>query len=136
MKNQLFSIRNYNNDLALLLLRITVGGLLLINHGIGKIEKLQNPPVKFMDFMGIGPEASLCLVIFAEAVCSMLVVLGLVTRLACIPVIITFLVAILDAHAGSPLSKIELPLIYLLSYIILLITGPGKYSIDRGISHS
>lgn len=130
MKIKFFSTRNYGNDIALLLLRITFGGLLLINHGVGKMYKLHEDPVKFMDFMGLGPEASLYLVVFAEVVCALLVALGLFTRLACIPVIINFFVVIFVAQAESPFGDIESALIYLLAFIILFITGPGKYSID------
>jgi putative oxidoreductase len=123
--------KNFNNDVALLLLRITFGGLLLIDHGIGKVEKLMHPPVQFMDFMGLGPDASLFLVIVAEAICALLVVLGLGTRLACIPLLINFLVVIFKAEAGNPLAKIELPLIFLLSFAVIFITGAGKFSFDR-----
>ena len=131
MKNLLFTTKSYSIDLGLLILRITFGGLMFINHGLGKIEKLQQHPVKFMDFMGIGQDASLWLVVFAEAVCTLLLVLGFATRLALIPLIITMLVATFKANAGQPFSEIELPLLYLLPFIALLFTGPGKYSIDR-----
>jgi putative oxidoreductase len=130
MESRNFLVKNFNNDLALLLLRITFGGLLLIDHGIGKIEKLMNPPVQFMDFMGLGPDASLFLVIVAEAVCSLLVVIGLGTRLACIPLLINFIVALVKAHAGNTFAQVELPLIFLLSFVVIFISGAGKYSFD------
>lgn len=130
MKIKLFSTGNYSNDIALLLLRVTFGGLLFFDHGIGKINKLHQDPVKFMDFLGLGPEISLYLVVFAEAACALLVACGLLTRLACIPLIITFLVVLFISKAGEPFTEIELPLMYLLSFIILFITGPGKYSVD------
>jgi len=131
MNTRTLLTKDYNNDLALLMLRITFGGLLLIDHGIGKISKLMNPPVQFMDFMGLGPDASLLLVIVAEAICATLIIIGLGTRLACIPLFINFLVVIFNANAGKPLAQIELPLIFLLSFIIIFITGAGKYSFDR-----
>jgi putative oxidoreductase len=131
MNSRILLTKNFDNDLALLLLRITSGGLLFIDHGIGKIDKLMNPPVTFMDFMGLGPEASLLLVIVAEAVCALLVVLGLGTRIACIPLVINFLVVLFNAQAGKPFPQIELPLIFLLSFIIIFITGAGNYSLDR-----
>ena len=131
MDSRTFLTKNFNNDLALLLLRVTFGGLLLIDHGIGKVEKLMHPPVQFMDFMGLGPDASLLLVIVAEAICASLIIIGLGTRLACIPLFINFLVVIFNANAGKPLAQIELPLIFLLSFIIIFITGAGKLSLDH-----
>jgi putative oxidoreductase len=130
MKIEPFSTKNYGIDFSLLLLRITFGGLLFFDHGIGKIQKLSEDPVKFMDFLGLGPEASLYLVVFAEVACALFVAFGLFTRLACIPLIINFIVVVFVAQSGAPFKEIELPLMFLLSFIILFITGPGKYSID------
>jgi len=134
MKNNLLSTRNFNNDLALLIFRITLGGLMLLLHGIPKIDRMSQAPVKFMDFMGLGPEVSLGLVLFAEVLCSVLIITGTATRLALIPLIITMLVAIFQANAGKPLKDIELPVIYLAGFIALFISGSGKYSVDSLIS--
>lgn len=131
MNSRTFLTKNFNNDVALLLMRVTFGGLLLVDHGIGKIAKLMNPPVEFMNFMGLGPDASLFLVIVAEAICAGLIVIGLGTRLACIPLIINFIVVIFNVNAGSPFAKMELPLIFLFSFVILFITGAGKFSLDK-----
>lgn len=133
MKKIIFSSLNFGNDGALLLLRITCGGLMMLNHGIGKIEKLQSGSVKFMDFMGLGPKNSLMLVILAEVICSFLIMIGFATRLATIPLIINMLVATFVANSGKPFKEIELPLFFLLSFIVLFITGPGQYSFDKRI---
>jgi putative oxidoreductase len=134
MDSHTFLAKNFNNDLALLLLRITFGGLLLIDHSFGKINMLMNPPVKFMDFAGLGPDASLFLVIVAEGLCSLLIIIGLGTRLACIPLIINFLVIIFKAQAGHKFAEMELPLIFILSFIIIFITGAGKFSFDHSFT--
>ena len=69
------------NDLGLLLLRITFGGLMLLNHGLGKMDKLlAGGDIKFADPIGLGMEISLQLTIFAEVICAGLLVLGLFTR--------------------------------------------------------
>jgi putative oxidoreductase len=57
--------------------------------------------------------------------------LGFATRLAVIPLIITMLVVVFYVHADDPFSKQEMGLHYLLTYIMLLIMGSGKYSIDN-----
>jgi putative oxidoreductase len=133
MKRNLITTRNYGNDAALLLIRFAAGGLMLVNHGIGKVQKLSADEIKFMDFMGMGPEISLALVAFAEAVCAGLVMIGFVFRFALVPLIITMLVAAFVANAGEPFAEIESPLFYLLIYIALFITGPGKYSVDNSL---
>lgn len=116
----------------LLILRIGVSGLML-THGYPKLMKVLDGDMQFGDPFGIGAGISLVLAAFAEGICSVLIILGLGTRLATIPIIITMATAAFLVHANDPFSKQELPLLYLLVYITLLITGGGRYSIDQKI---
>lgn len=116
-------------DIAILLARISIA-ILMLTHGISKIALFNETPVQFMDFMGLGTEMSLALAIFAEMGCSVLILLGLATRVAVIPLIITMLVAVFIVHGADPFAKQEMGLHYLLVYIMLLLTGSGKYSLD------
>ena len=85
----------------------------------------------FGDPIGLGSEVSLVLTAFAEAVCGLLVILGLGTRWATIPLIIAMVVAGLIHHAADPFGGKEKPLLFLLIFVVLLLTGGGKYSLDR-----
>ena len=116
----------------LLIFRVGVAGFML-THGYPKLIKVLNGDMQFGDPFGIGAEISLILAAFAEAICSFLIIIGLGTRLATIPVIITMATAAFIVHATDPLSRQELPIIYLLAFITILITGPGKYSVDQKI---
>ena len=87
-----------------------------------------------MNFLGLGPAVSLALVVFAEFFCSILLVIGFMTRAALIPLIITMAVAVFSAHSGDIFGKGELAALYLVTYTSLLLTGPGRYSIDGIIS--
>ncbi len=117
-------------NVSLLIMRIGIA-LLMFTHGIPKIGKLSDNPVQFMDLLGLGATFSLCLAIFGEVICSLFVMLGLGTRFAVIPSIITMLVAVFHVHIADPFVKQEMGLHYLLTYIILLIMGSGRYSIDH-----
>lgn len=131
MKN-IFSVNRSSEsvDIAIFLVRIGIA-VLMLTHGISKTELFNETPVQFMDFMGFGPEISLALAIFAEVGCSILILLGLGTRIAVIPLIVTMLVAVFIVHSGDPFANQEMGLHYLLVYIMLLITGSGRYSLDR-----
>lgn len=134
MKN-IFSINRSPEsvDIAIFLGRVGIAGLML-THGISKIALFKETPIQFMEFMGLGAEISLGLAIFAEIGCSLLILLGLGTRIAVIPLIVTMLVAVFIVHGDSPFAKQEIGLLYLLVYTMLLLTGSGKYSLDRLIT--
>ena len=118
-------------DLALLLLRIVFGGMMLFNHGWGKVGQLiTGDPAKFVDVVGMGAPASLALASFAEFLCAALVVFGLFTRWAVVPLIVTMLVAIFIIHWDDPFQKMELAIIYLTAFSAIGLTGPGWYSAD------
>ena len=123
-----YSVTAFN--LSLLLLRCAFGLLLLLNHGIPKLQKFGKLQASFFDPFGIGSKWALILVIFAEVFCSILVVLGLFTRIAAIPLIIMFCVIIFMANKGEPFSKLDLPILFLSFFIMLLMVGPGRISID------
>lgn len=120
-----------NTDIGILLLRLGVGGLML-THGIPKLMRLfGSEPIQFADPIGIGVEASLTLAVFSEVICSILIIVGLATKLASIPLIITMAVAFFVIHADDPFQRKELALFFLIVYVVLLFTGSGKYSLDH-----
>lgn len=118
-------------DLVLLILRVTFGGSMIIGHGWGKLMRLfSGDPIQFGDPYGIGPTASLILATFAEFLCAVLVMLGLLTRWAVIPLIITMLTVVFLVHLGDEYSRVEKGILFLMPYIAILIAGPGRYSLD------
>ncbi|MCE2779446.1 MAG: DoxX family protein [Algoriphagus sp.] len=119
-------------DLGLLLVRLLSGGMML-THGLPKFDRLFGEgPVKFADPFGLGPEISLMLVIFAEVACSIFVMIGFKTRWATIPLMTTMLVAAFYAHADDPFGDKELPLLFFTVFLSILISGPGRYSVNQG----
>ena len=118
---------------ATLVLRLGAGLLIMIQHGLDKLMHFNRIAPHFANPFHAGPTASLALVIFAELFCSAFVVLGLFTRLACIPLIINLATALLLAHKGQFFGPGELAGIYLTCFVVLLFTGPGNVSLDRFI---
>jgi putative oxidoreductase len=121
-------------NFSMLLLRLVFGLLILVKHGYDKLQNFATVQNNFYNFLGIGMKTSLALAIFAEVLCALFIVLGLFTRLAAIPLIITMLVAIFGANAGKPLIQSEVGILYLCAFVTLLLSGPGKISIDGMIN--
>lgn len=133
---KLFSTRASDSAFAIatLLLRLGFGGLLLINHGWHKLTHYAEMQRQFGDPLGLGSTVSLALVVFAEFFCAAFVILGLFTRLACIPVIIAMGVAFFKVHQmkyGAGPGSGQSALIFLIAFLAILFTGPGKFSLDR-----
>lgn len=121
---------NIQASIAILLLRLGAGAFLW-THGIPKLMKVMGGDFRFLDPIGLGPEASLILSTFAEFGCVIFIFLGFGTRLAAIPLVINMSVISFFQHAADPFSIKELPLLYLLAFLTILITGAGKFSLDH-----
>jgi putative oxidoreductase len=121
-------------DVGLLFLRVAAGALLGLAHGLPKLTGFADKAETFSDPLGVGSTASLVLAIFGELVCSAAVAMGLATRLAAIPAAFTMLVAAFVVHAEDPFGKKELAIVYAAMFIALILTGPGRLSIDAQIA--
>lgn len=119
-----------NPDAGLLLLRLGFGLTLAFGHGLNKALELG----KFIDSVArngfpfpqlMGPIAML-----SEFAGGILLALGLFTRPAALCVVGTMLGAAFQVHGASPFSKKELALAYALVAAVLLVTGPGRHSLD------
>lgn len=123
-------------NILILVLRIAVAAF-MITHGAPKLSKLlAGGEIKFGDPIGLGPALSLSLAVFAEFICSLLIGIGLGTRLAAIPLMFTMLVAAFISHGPDPFRQKEMALLYFLLYLALLVIGSRKYSFDYLISRN
>lgn len=132
---KIFSTAQNKNlsNIMLFLVRATVSSFMLV-HGVEKFDTLYaGGPFEFPDPLGVGPAASLSLAVFAEVLCSGLLLVGFATRLVTIPLIITMYFAVFVIHGSHGFEKQELGGLYLLIYVLLLVTGSGKYSVDHFI---
>jgi uncharacterized membrane protein YphA (DoxX/SURF4 family) len=138
MMGSLQRLRRTQAPAAVVLIRLVVG-LVFLSEGIQKFL--------FPDQLGVGrflkiglpaPEVLGPLVGCFEIACGALVVLGLVTRLAAIPLITIMLVAItttkipilLKSGFWSMAHEARTDFAMLLGALFLLITGAGAWSMD------
>jgi len=117
-------------NFALLVQRVATGLLLLIGHGLPKIQNFSDLSLTFPDPLHVGHRGSLILVILAELFCSMFLALGLFTRIVAFIIAFELSVAVFIIHHGQPLKIVELPAIYLTSVFTIMLVGPGRISVD------
>ncbi|SMP73416.1 putative oxidoreductase [Neorhodopirellula lusitana] len=115
---------------GLLVLRVGVGLFMLV-HGWAKLSGFAEAQNHFPDPIGMGSKLSLIMAIGAEVGCSALLILGLATRLASIPLAFTMVIALFVVHGEDPWKVKELAGMYLLVYVSLMLTGPGIFSLDH-----
>lgn len=120
-------------DFGILILRILAGGTMLLSHGMAKLTGFSQYALRFPDIIGLGSKFSLGLAVFAEVFCAALVMVGLLTRAACVPLAATMFVAFFVVHSMDPFAKKELALIYLGMYVVIFLVGPGRLSLDASI---
>ena len=53
------------------------------------------------------------------------------TRLATVPIIVVFVVAFFMHHGADPFVEKEKAFLFLIGYVALLFTGPGRMSLDE-----
>jgi len=117
-------------NIVILIVRLTISAL-MITHGFPKFKTLlAGGEIQFPDPVYLGPALSLILCVFAEFFCSILIGIGLGTRLASIPLIVNMSVAAFVMHANDPIGDKEMALLYLVFYLLLLVVGGRKFSVD------
>ena len=104
-------------------------GILFFIHGVDKMMNFSILSDTYPSVFGLGSYMTLMLAIFTEFCCSLFLIFGLMIRVILIPMIISMAVAFFDVH-DAIISEGELALIYFIMFIILYITGPGRYSVD------
>jgi putative oxidoreductase len=122
--------------IGLLILRVGFSAAML-THGWPKLQRLLDGSIiPFKDPFGIGSQPSLILAVVGEVLAPILLIIGLKTRLSAIPALATMGVALFMVHWDDPFKKQELALLYLLAFLVMLIAGGGKYSLDGLMSRN
>ena len=122
------SFKGKGVSVLILALRVFFGVLFFV-HGMDKMMNFEQLSRHFPSVLGFGSYMSLMLAIFCEFCCSIFLIAGLMQRIILIPMIISMGVAFFDVH-DAILPEGELALIYMITFFILFLIGPGRYSLD------
>ncbi|MEO2148238.1 MAG: DoxX family protein [Flavobacteriaceae bacterium] len=118
---------------ALLLYRVIISLLFVFGYGLKKLKMLINGEDFFYSFLGFGSDITLLLASIGELIAPIFIIIGYKTRFfTALPLFMMFIV-VLDVKSGEPFESYQTALLYLISLSIIIIAGPGKYSIDNYI---
>lgn len=119
---------------SLLVFRVLISVELMIAHGLKKIgiggeqaEQVPNPlhlPVSFNQLFAVS----------ANLFFPILIIIGLFTRLAIVPILAVTLIGYFVVHWNDSTLVKDLPFMYSVSFLLLFVLGPGKYSADYFIN--
>ena len=127
---------NQLDDTGKLVLRLTLG-ILMLFHGIAKILHGIDPVQSMLVNHGL-PGFLAYAVYLGEVVAPVMVIIGYHARVGAGLIMVNMVVAILLAHTGDLLTltahggwRLELQGMYLFTAATLILTGPGRFSINR-----
>ncbi|WP_114811646.1 DoxX family protein [Paraburkholderia kururiensis] len=116
-------------DIALLFLRVTASVLLLIVHGLPKVQHYASQAAAIEDPFHLGKHLSIAFAIFAEVVCPVLVIAGFAARLAALPVMVVTVIALLFVHPEWTAEQAQFAWMLLILFGTIAIGGAGRYSL-------
>ena len=117
-------------DFGLLFLRVSGGLFLLWVHGLPKLLNYNAQLQVIEDPFHLGVNATLMLAIFAEVLCPLLIIAGVLVRLACLPILAVLLIALLVVHAQWSLDEGQFGWLLLILFTSVLIAGPGRLALN------
>lgn len=133
MKNFLIGFNAPQVDIGLLFLRIGGAFMLLHVHGWPKVVHYSYELTVIDDPLGLGAQFSLFAAIFAEVVCPVLITVGLLTRLACLPVLAVLLVSMFIVHPQWSIAEGQFGWLLMVIFGAIALCGPGKYGLATAI---
>ena len=124
-----------NTNITLLITRIVFSGFMLL-HGIPKLLKLFSANPSFSNPIGIGDVPTLILAVISEVIAPIFIIIGYKTKIFTFFPMVTMIIAAFIVHLNDPLignkcDNKELPILYLVGFLIIFLMGPGKYSINK-----
>ena len=122
------------NNIALLLLRIAFAGSMLYGHGLSKFYRLIEGDLSFANPIGIGEAPTLILAVFSEFLAPLFILVGYKTKIFSFFPAATMFVAAFIVHLSDPFARKEKAILFLIGFIVIMMMGPGKYSVDRKFS--
>jgi putative oxidoreductase len=121
-------------DIGLLFLRVSGALFLLWVHGLPKLLHYSEQLKLIEDPFHLGAPLTLLLAIFAEVLCPLLIIAGVWTRLACLPILAVLVIALLVVHPEWTLFEGQFGWLLMIIFTSILIAGPGSLRLGQRLA--
>jgi putative oxidoreductase len=118
-------------DLGLFFLRASGALFLFFVHGLPKLLDFNAQLLVIEDPFHMGVMLTLCMAIFAEVLCPLLILVGVLARLACLPILFLLLVALVLVHPEWSIEQAQFGWLLTIIFSSVLIAGPGSLALNR-----
>ena len=132
-------LQPFARDAVLLFSRIMIGWSFFLT-GKGKLANLERTS-GFFESLGIpAPGFHAGLVGGVEMIGGILLLIGLLSRVAAVPLAFSMVVALLTAHREEVFESLdgmvgESPFPYLIASLVIIAFGPGRVALDTAANH-
>ncbi|MCM1318938.1 MAG: DoxX family protein [Muribaculaceae bacterium] len=128
-------------NMGRLFMRLFVG-IMLLQFALRLLADYNNTSAVFPAVIGMGNEASMICMVSIEIVCSLFIMVGLFTRIMCLPPFIAMVVAEIYVRTHQIVvndlmpwqQQNYLPVMFMGIFFFLFLVGPGKISADYMLS--
>lgn len=137
-----FSGFSYTN-MARLFMRLFVG-VMFMQFGISQLVHYNDLCYAFPSMLGLSHQTCLNIMIVIELICSLLIMVGFLTRFATIPAILAMIAAavyiagdLIPETASWGITANQpgyIPIMFIGIFLFILLAGPGKISVDYLLS--
>lgn len=134
MKTTRPSVAEHSGDAGLFFLRLAGSFMLAYVHGWPKVVNYAYELTVIEDPFGFGPHFSLWCALIAEVICPILIVAGVATRLACLPVIAVLLVSMFVVHPAWTIAQGQFGWLLLIIFVAIALCGPGRWRVPLPFS--
>jgi putative oxidoreductase len=121
-------------NIGLFFLRVSGAVFLLWVHGLPKLLHYSAQLQNIEDPLHLGANVTLMLAIFAEVLCPLLIIAGVLVRLACLPIVCVLLIALLLVHPQWSLDEGQFGWLLLIVFTSIFIAGPGRLALNVRLS--
>jgi putative oxidoreductase len=121
-------------DVGLLFLRVSGALFLLWVHGLPKLLHYSDQLKLIEDPFHLGAPITLLLAIFTEVLCPLLIIAGVWTRLACLPILAVLVIALLVVHPEWTLFEGQFGWLLMIIFTSILIAGPGSLRLGQRLA--